>query len=187
MKKKIKVKDLKRIIKESFNRDILLNEDVSALEREKEDSVDNQIDRFLLQYENESQDLAESKNYRDFVKKFLLEAEDEDKDKNEKEVEEKKISADKIDIDSFTSSVVRLIENYDNLLELKTTIAKRAKNFLIKHYELEVAKQFEDILAETFEITIGDKQGLLAPAQSRAGGSDEAGFTGGGGFGGEAE
>lgn len=191
MKKRIKVSDLKKLIRESLKHKKNVLREISEYEKEKEDSLDIQVDRFLTQYESEaSRSKNEGLDFRSLTRKFLLEAEDDEDeeapaDKPEKEspaaIEAKKIPADEIDLDSFTSSVVRLIENYNNLLEIDTTIAKRAKNFLLKNYEVEAARQFEDTLQNTYDMSLGEKSGILAPAQSRAGGSDEAGSSGGGG------
>lgn len=191
MKKRIKISELKRLIRESLKIKKNVLKEIAEYEREKEDSLDIQLDRFLTQYESEaSRSKNEGLDFRSMTRNFLLEAEDDEESEDDaevpeeespSEVEAKKISVDEIDIESFTSSVVRLIENYDNLLEIDTTIAKRAKNFLLKNYEVEAARQFEETLSNTFDMSLGEKSGILAPAQSRAGGSDEAGIGGGGG------
>jgi hypothetical protein len=186
VKKRIKVSDLRKLIRESLKTKKNVLREISEYEKEKEDSLDIQVDRFLTQYESEaSRSKNEGLDFRSLTRKFLLEAEDEDKKDEEAdeepekespaEIEAKKISAEEIDVDSFTSSVVRLIENYNNLLEIDTTIAKRAKNFLLKNYEVEAARQFEETLQNTYDMSLGEKSGILAPAQSRAGGSDEGG------------
>lgn len=195
MKKRIKISELKKLIRESLKAKKNVLKEIAEYEREKEDSLDIQLDRFLTQYESEaSRSKNEGLDFRSMTRNFLSEAEgdeeseddaEETEEESPSEIEAKKISVDEIDIESFTSSVVRLIENYDNLLEIDTTIAKRAKNFLLKNYEVEAARQFEETLSNTFDMSLGEKSGTLAPAQSRAGGSDEAGIGAVGGGGGD--
>jgi hypothetical protein len=182
--KKYTVRDLKRVIKESLENPRVISE-ISEYEKEKEDSLDIQVDRFLSQYEsNANKSKNENFDFRSFTK-MLLEKEDEkdsEEDSKEDEIgsELKKLSLDDISVETFASDVARLVDNYNNLLEIKTTIIKRAKNFLLKNYQVEVAKQFVEVLNDTFDISI-ERSNKIAPAQARAGGSDEAGggFSGG--------
>jgi uncharacterized membrane-anchored protein YhcB (DUF1043 family) len=182
----------------------LLREAEEVEEKEKgEDSLDSQIDNYLSSYESEAKLLKkEGRDYRSLVRRFLTEADedeeekdeeekkdeekgDEDKDKGgdeeDKESEEpKKLSLEDIDPGSFSDSVVRLIENYDNLLEVRNTILRRASNFLAKTYEKEVVDSFKESLAERHGIEMNKssfekEEEFVAPNADRAGSSPGGG------------
>lgn len=146
---------------------------------EGEDSLDNQVDRYFTNYEKEAK-LAkqEARDWRGFVRR-LVEAEDdpkkEDEEKDDKEQKLKKLKSTDIDITSFLDSVMRLVENYDSLLEVRDTILRRAVNFIGKNYEKDTIQQFKDSLRDVYGFDIGksvedvnDEQNP-APAASRAG------------------
>lgn len=172
---------LRKIISEEVKRVIL-----ESSEKElKEDSIDLQIDSYFSDYESEAKELkAEGMDFRRLTRKFLLEAEDDEdkeskKDKNPAEDDAKKLSAEDIDLENFASSVVRLIDNYDSLLEIKQTIAKRATNFLLKNYDPMAAKEFKEILSDQFDIFVDHPEQAdepyLAPPADRAQGSSGGG------------
>lgn len=158
-----------------------------------EDSVDAQIDGYFADFEKEGKNVkAEGKDFRRFVRRFLLEAEEDEKEgeegdekeeeKKDKEDEEgkekpeepKKLSIDDINIDSFADGVVRLVDNYDSLLEIRNTIMRRAVNFLGKNYELDVTDAFKESLAERHGLEIGkskfdEEEDFQPPAADRSG------------------
>ena len=81
-----------------------------------------------------------------------------------------------LDVAVFADSVVRLIDNYDSLLEVKDTIAKRAIKFLEKNYEPDVADKFKIVLEDEYDIYVGktplsDLEKYPAPPADRANGS----------------
>ena len=121
--RKIIVAETKRVLSE-----IDLREEVHG-----EDSLDAQVDKYLVDYESESKlSKNESKDFRALVRRFLQEAETEEKDAKGKKAEKKLLSSEDIDVDNFVESVVRLIDNYDNLLEVRNTILRRTFSFLEK-------------------------------------------------------
>lgn len=164
----MKLSQLKKLIRE---------EALKTINEEKETdeaSLDAQVDRYFVSYETESKSSKkEGKDFRAFVRRFLMEAEGEEDDKGEEE--KKMLTADDIDIENFTTHVVRLIDNIDSLLEIRSTISRRAKKFLLENYEPDVASQFEETLADQHDITIGetkvesDYEKYPAPAADRAG------------------
>lgn len=191
---KISIKQLRSLITENVQ--AFLSEAEQKSEKEQlEDSVDRQIDKYLSEYEKEAKSVKqEGYNFRSMVRGFfsstLLEAEgDEDEDENEDKEgegdEEKpaKLTSEDIDLEIFADSVVRLIENYDSLLEIRDTITKRSMNFLSKNYESDVAKEFKNILETQHDVMIGtsefdeDAQDFPAPPADRA----QGGGGGGGG------
>jgi len=161
---------LRKIISEEVKKVIL-----ESSEKElKEDSIDMQIDSYFSDYESEAKELkAEGTDFRRLTRRFLLEADDESKkDKKDSEDDNKKLSIEDIDLESFATSVVRLIDNYDSLLEIKSTIAKRATNFLLKNYDSLAAKEFKEILSDQFDIFVDhpeqEDEPYLAPPADRA-------------------
>jgi hypothetical protein len=167
MSRKINSQDLKKIIREQI-RSVLLEETVK---KELQDSLDQQVDDFLISYESDAKvKKNEGFDFRSMTRSFLsttsrnlLEAEgDEEEEKpadeagdEEKPEEKKKLSAEDIDIEEFASSVVRLIDNYDSLLEVRNTLARRAMNFLSDNYSQDVVTQFKIVLEDEHDITVG--------------------------------
>lgn len=157
----------------------LLSEAASPEDEQEGDSLDQQVDRYLAQYEGESKTddsgpSNESMRIRALTRKMMIEADDDDLE------EPTKVSADKIDVSVFANAVVRLIDNFDSLLEIRSTLARRAHNFLVKSYEPEVAQQFDDVLRNEHGIVPGSHAGdheaddFAAPDGDRAGPSPEA-------------
>lgn len=151
-------------------------------ELEQNDSIDAQVDRYLSDYESEARSSKnEGLDFRAMTVRFLCEAEGD-------EAPRKELGSDSLDVESFTNSVVRLIDNYDSLLEVRDAIVKRSINFLTKSYTPDVVKQFKDTLLDQYDIEIGkseeevDAEQYPAPPADRAGGPGVAG--GGGGAGG---
>ena len=137
-----------------------------------EDSLDAQVDKYLSSYESEAKNSKnEGLDIRLMARRFLREAEEDEKEEEEEDTESdeesddeeteetpeepKKLTAEDIDVSSFTSSVMRLIDNYDSLLEVTNTILRRASNHLAKNYEPDVVQSFKDELMETHGVEIG--------------------------------
>jgi hypothetical protein len=143
-----------------------------------EDSVDDQIDKYLSQYESQAKEDSKSKfesvshNRMAWDWKRLIEA-DEDK-KDEKGEEPEKTKLEDINMESFVSDVMRLVENYDSLLEIKNTVLRRAANYLSQNYEGDVLQVFKDQLEESYGIEIGQSESekddeIQAPKAGAAG------------------
>lgn len=144
----LKLSQLRKIISEEIKKSLHEAEE-KQLKENGEDSLDAQIDRYLVSYESESKSVKkEGKDFRMFLRRYLSEAE-------EPKPEDKKLSEDDIDVAVFVDSVMRLIDNYDSLLEVRNTILRRAVNFLVKGYEPEVALAFKDLLQDRFGVEIG--------------------------------
>jgi hypothetical protein len=174
--------------------------DKEAEEKETQegDSLDTQVDRFLSEYESEAKSgpKAEGRHLTSLVAQLLREAGEDEEDDAEAEKpsdDEKegdveapeKPSADQLDMNTFAGSVVRLIENYDSLLEVRNTILRRARNFLVKNYEETAAQKFDEVLQEEHGLEIGkskqdQKDEFEAPRAGQAG-PFGAGAGGGGG------
>lgn len=197
MKRMISIGDLKKMLREA-----LLREDDSAeLKEDGNDSLDSQVDRFLGQYEGEAKSAkAEGRDFRMLTRRILNEAgEDEDEGGDDEDAgaddagddaadagEPAKMSMDDIDIDSFANSVVRLVENYDSLLEVRSTLARRAINFISKSYEPEVVEALKQVLRDDHGLIPGESEETMDDERFPAPGADRAGDGGGGAGGGAA-
>lgn len=173
---KIDVKQLRSIIQESVK--TILKEEAKG--KETEDSIDRQIDKYFSSYEKEAKTTKkEGLDFRFMSRRFftqvLSEAEDEEKD-----AEKEKLTLEDIDIEIFADSVVRLIDNYDSLLEIRDSISKRAVNFLNDNYDPATVQAFKDVLLEQYDISVGktqvsDYEKFQAPPADRASGAGGGG------------
>lgn len=169
-----------RSLKRIFN--ILLKEADDEDKKESgEDSLDDQIDKFLTDYEAEAKrSKTEGLNMHDMTRRFLLEAGDDEEDDKKDEDEPTKSSPDDIDMGSFVSDVMRLVENFDSLLEVRNTILRRAKNYVLKNYEEAAGTAFDEHLSEGYGLEIG-KSKYDAESEIQAPKAAAAGPAGGGG------
>lgn len=208
VKKVQQISQLRAIISEETKR--ILREAEEEINEEKgEDSLDAQVDKYLSDYEAEAKNLKrEGRDFRSLVRRFLREApEDEDEEKEdedaedeggdeegdeegggdeggedeeEKDEEPKKLTLDDVNVESFADSVVRLVDNYDSLLEVRNTILRRAINFLAKTYDIDVVDSFKEVVQERHGIEIGksksemEEEDFQPPAAARAGTSPGA-------------
>ena len=180
------------------------------------DSLDQQVDKYINQYESEAKKTEnatggpntsqmESIDWRDLVKGVIVEspfvnqAGQGDKDSPDAgdaapgaddimgDEDAGKLALDDLDVAKFCDDIVRLMENYDSLLEVKNTLQRRARNFLKKNYNDEVLTAFDDVMRDDHGLVVGmDKQGIddeefPAPPAARASGSAQPGGGGGGG------
>lgn len=168
--------------------------DSSPTPRLSNDSVDDQIDSFLLFYEKRSIKSAETldESLKNLSLRFLFEQEEElpdeepppeeppaeetgdeggeaaepavgaDTDESDPtgseeisdDIEPAPIKSPPIDIDQFTKSVARLALNPEDLLDLKTVIINRAKNYLIENYGEKHAEKYKEILETQFNFDL---------------------------------
>jgi hypothetical protein len=120
------------------------------------DSVDNVIDRFFIDYEKTS---MISKNESFDIKKFifselLIEADEEEKKGKKAGKKETKKLDYKLDTIEFAEKLVRLVENYDNLINMRDLILARAINYIQENHNKETAIRLERDLREQFDIEI---------------------------------
>jgi hypothetical protein len=171
----LKLSQLRKLIAEEVRKNILEVGEKDKPE-EGEDSLDAQVDRYLIDYEKESRaSKNEGRDFRMMVRRFLSEAEEE-KDEEAQE----KLKAEDIDVETFINSVIRLIDNYDALLEVRNTILRRAVNFLIKSYEPTVAQTFKDSLLDSYGFEIGKSKAEVEDEEFEKPAADRAGSSPGG-------
>jgi hypothetical protein len=89
-----------------------------------------------------------------------------------------------LDVDAFTSRVVRLVNNYENLLKIEETIINRAKNFLDENYGDVFVNTFLENLREKYGLETSEYDSLPDVADERFAVGAFAGGTGGLGGGG---
>ena len=178
----LKIKDLRNLIAEEIKKSLF---EVGEKDKQEdgEDSIDRQIDRYLINYESESKlAKAEGKDFRMTLRRFLLEAEETEETEEAAEDESadslppiKKLKYEDIDIKNFLNSVMRLVDNYDALLEVRNAILRRAVNFLIKGYDKDVSESFKDDLADTYDIQIGKSKSEVEDDNHQSPVADRAG------------
>ena len=173
MMSSLKLNQLRKLIAEEVKRNL---SEVAEKQEDGEDSLDSQIDRYLSDYESESRvSKMEGKDFRMMVRRFLSEAEDDEEKKDEKEPE--KLKAEDIDVENFLGSVMRLVDNYDALLEVRNTILRRAVNFLVKGYEPAVAEAFKDNLLDVYGMELGKSKSEVEDDEFQAPAADRAGTS----------
>lgn len=176
MKKTINEQQLRQLVKRIIREDAVA--DSLKGEEQVGGSVDDQIDRYFSEFEKEAQaSVSESVHFRN-VCRMLLEADDEDEQAAPPALNE-------LNVEKFANSVVRLIENYENMLEFHDAIATRAVNFLVKSYDAGIVKEFKDALREQHGIVPGSSKRDVDDEQSEApnsalGGPDLGGAASGG-------
>ena len=144
------------------------------------DSLDAQVDKYFIEYEKEAKNAKnEGVDIRMITRRFLTEAEGAQLPASAED--DKDLGAKKIDVESFTTSVVRLVENYDSLLEVRSTLIRRAINFLAGTYDAEVVKQFEQTLREEHGMVAGESKRDVNAEESTPPPGDHAGPEVGGG------
>jgi hypothetical protein len=128
--------------------------------RLSKDSLDDQIDSFLIKFETESVLDEEEQLSESFLNKnlkYLIYEKDDitgSEDKNIEDSELDDMPMMNLNIDSFASKVARLIFNSHNLLDLETAIVNRAIDFLNTYYNEDYAERFIEILDNQFSIEV---------------------------------
>lgn len=157
----------------------LLNEAEKTNEKvEPEDSLDAQVDKYLIAYEQDSKPVKkEAFDFRTAMRSMLSEAEEKDEEKDA----DVKLKSKDIDMEKFVNNVMRLIANYDSLLEVRDTILKRSLNFVASNYEKDAQVTFEDMLLDLYGVKIGSSRKDIEDDMYPAVKAGAAGPAGGGG------
>lgn len=146
------------------------------------DSVDDQIDALLLRYETSSirKEPSINESLANLNLRFLIEQEEPADDAPEEEAAEDASEAEAeeaaepaepsgsedisvsepaenqevpdLDVDRFANRVVRLLNNYQSLLNVEEAVLNRAKTFLDENYGDEFVQAFNDTLVQTYGI-----------------------------------
>lgn len=175
MTTKVNIEGLKKIVQEQVQ--ILLSEQQKA-KKELKDSLDQQVDDLLISYEADAkvQEKNEAVDFSSMTREFLTTLSEAEGDEKVEEPKAK-LTSENIHIEKFASDVVRLIDNYDSLLEVRNTLARRAVNFLMDNYDPSVVNEFKIVLQDQHDIVIGKSpyvekdEEFPAPPAARAGGA----------------
>jgi hypothetical protein len=142
------------------------------------DSIDVQVDGYFSSYENSAKRAKkEGRDFRMTVRRLVSEAEGDEPEAEEappKPAQPNKLTIESIDVESFTGDVLRLIENFESLVETRDTVCKRALSFLSESYDQTVLKEFKRALQDQ-GIIIGKSQDehqsedFIAPPAAGAG------------------
>lgn len=156
------------------------------------DSADDQIDSYIIKFEAEAAEAAESEEEMIFealkhrsLLGFLYEqdetptdlftgdptapAPDDDAPEPEDSAEMKPdlkpapLVKSAIDIDLFTKKLVRLVMNNKRMLDVESVIINRAMLFLKKNYSQEYVDRMKEVLDTQFDFNMDDQDFLYAP------------------------
>ena len=144
MAMKIKVKDLKEAIRRALNEDTadapLQAGDTTQMQN---DSIDAQIDRILLQGDKKQGTQVES---------FLREDDESDTAADATPTKQ-------IDAVSFADAVARLVEKFDNVIDVKGAVVRRALNYVTKNYDQKQSQTVQQVLLGNFGLEAIDNPG----------------------------
>lgn len=163
---------LAQLLREDHKKNLREAADNEDSDLEGEDSLDAQIDKFFVNYESEAKNLQqEGLDFRMLTRRILME-EDEEEESSEADEDEadsesseesdegsdeepEKLTSEDINVQSFVTDVMRLVDNYDSLLEVKNTILRRAAKYLEKSYDEQTVELFKEELLESYGLEIG--------------------------------
>lgn len=165
--------DLRRVVK------LLAEADATQpATQEGGDSLDAQVDRYMSQYETEAKSAqTEGLDFRAMTRSFLTEADDE----LPADDTGGKLAGDSINMESFVNSIVRLMDNYDSLLEVRNTLLRRAKSFLAKTYDEQTVQAYEKMMREEHGLEDGKTSDEVHADEYQPPAADRAGSGGDGG------
>lgn len=108
---------------------------------------------------------------------------DESGDSGSKDVEKAempaKLTLNDIKVEEFANEIVRLIENADNLLEFRSTITRRAANYLSSTYDAQVTDEFLRVMQSQHGIVPGETKRETKDEEIRVPAAVGAGPSGG--------
>ena len=172
------------------------------------DSVDDQIDSYIIKYEAEAADAAESDTEailealkHKSMLGFLYEQDEaptdlfsgdpapaapaeeeppapEDSSEMKDDLEPAPLVKSAMDIDLFTKKLVRLVMNNKRMLDVESVIINRAMLFLKKNYSQEYVDRMKEVLDTQFDFNMDDQDFFYAPDAPGAEGKPTGG-TGG--------
>lgn len=158
---------IKKMIKEEQENNI----EISSLP-DVDISADRQILKIIMDAERQAvksgkqqSSMAAMESIQTRSMKFLLEAEEKD--------------TPPLDVGTFGIEIMRIVKNFDTMLDIPTIIIQRSRKYLLDKYGKEIADSFIEYLKNQFD---------FAPSEKGDPGSDEAshlavGAIGGGGGG----
>ncbi len=164
-------------------------------QEQPEDSLDNQIDSYLIDFESQALQNTEDNGISESLTNFFMFEEEEEEapaDGEEKDLTDDNATINKepvpihdtpdsvLNVDQFAKGVARLIKNYENLVDIPKTVYTRGYNFLKNNYGPEVAAEFQDVIANQHGIEFDGRNDLDDIVPPTAAGADAMGDAGGG-------
>lgn len=134
------------------------NSDQQSKEKEGGDSLDAQVDKYFIDYEKEAKTQKTESRHRYRTLKSLMTEANDDAITAAGGTSSNPGASQDFDVEKFATNVARLIENYDNVIEFKDTLLKRAINFLNKGYDDQVIDGFKSIMKEQYSLVSGKSQ-----------------------------
>ena len=147
--------------------------------RLSKDSVDDQIDSFILKFERESIVSPESlvmESLAGMNLSALLFEQDEEEGEKDLGAEDSASSTDVVvdqaietvkkppmDVDAFAKRIARLALGYRNQLDIPTVILNRSLNFLKENYDESYVSQVMDILDNQFDFNLRPEREPVSP------------------------
>jgi len=111
----------------------------TADQYELSDSIDNELDALLVDFEEEARKSAmvnqEEEEIAETVYRRLFE-----------------VAAEDIDLRSFASNIARLVKNYQNLIDWESVILNKTESFVNNHYGEDTVRVLFDILEDEYDI-----------------------------------
>ena len=183
----------RRLFEESDIENVSIADKMTSSTRLSLDSVDDQIDSYIIKYEAESAEALEKDEEMIFealrsrsLYGLLYEADEAPTDlfsgepapatPDEEEPPSPEDSADMkqdlkpaplvktpMDIDLFTKKLVRLVMNNKRLLDVESVIINRAILFLKKNYSQEYIDRMKDVLETQFDFNMDGDEFFYAP------------------------
>jgi len=182
----------RRLYEESEIENVSVADKMTGSTRLSLDSVDDQIDSYIIKFEAEAADAVESEEEMIFeaLKRrsllgFLYEQDEsptdlftgdpaapsvddaapepEDSAEMKADLKPAPLVKSAIDIDLFTKKLVRLVMNNKRLLDVESVIINRAMLFLKKNYSQEYVDRMKEVLDTQFDFNMDDQDFLYAP------------------------
>ena len=111
------------------------------------DSLDDQVDAYIMKFENRATEDKLEEAFRNRHLGFMLEADAKPAPTTEKAPKPN------LNISKFSKQVARLVMNADSLLDPRTVIINRAANFLSENYDEGQSREMLELLETHFNIT----------------------------------
>ena len=69
----------------------------------------------------------------------------------------------RLDVETFAADVARLVKNYDSLLDMKTIIMIKARDYITKNHTKDIADELMDVLDFRYDLSLEEKEENVAP------------------------
>jgi hypothetical protein len=159
------------ILTKQYLRSLIQNVLTETSQRLSTVSVDDQIDSILINFESESTVVQEKYSLISSLQ-FLFEQEAEEASTEEASTDEtdkpdantegsedvdvsEPTKPDKapLNLNEFAANVARLVDNHENLLDVRTVIITRALNYIKENYDESSSESLRDLLESQYNVS----------------------------------